>query len=305
MDGAELVRLRRRLLDWLDEASHEVSAESGLPTDPPTELLVVDRGAWISGNLRTLSELFGDMKLTGAEAKLVSLEGGVFVGLIARAVLGQYDPFRDQMIIVHPNLGRMAEGNGLRWLLFHEATHLAQFRGAPWIRDRILELGREVLSADARSFAREASRELKAKLPDIVRWLRDALEGKAEGTPLLDILPQAQREPIMKLHALVTLLEGHATYVTDLIARRVLPDHAEVERRMKERRKRPPLVRLLEAIAGIEMKRQQYVLGRSFVEAVWDQGGAGALAPAWIGPDTVPTLEELRDPSRWLSRIAA
>jgi coenzyme F420 biosynthesis associated uncharacterized protein len=304
-DGSSLVRLRGRLLELYDEAAAEVERESTMPTTPRAELLVVDRQGWIGGNVRTLERLFRDVDVSGAEAKLIAWEGGVFVGLVARAVLGQFDPFRDQLVVVYPNLGEMASGDGLRWLMYHEVTHLAQFRAAPWIPDQILEWARELLSLQQKGMTREMLGKLPKQLPEIVRWARQALEGKAQGTPLLDLLPDAQREAIGKLNALVTLLEGHATLVTELIAKRTLPDYEELQRRIEARRKRPPLMRLLEALAGLDMKRQQYVLGRQFCERIWQHGGADALAVAWTGPASIPTLDELRDPDRWLDRVGA
>jgi coenzyme F420 biosynthesis associated uncharacterized protein len=288
----------------LDDACVHVSEESGLPTAPRAELLVVDRHSWIGGNVRTMQRLFGDLDLSGAEAKLLAWEGGLFVGILARAVLAQFDPFRDQLIVVYSNLGEMADSDGLRYLLFHEVTHVAQFRAAPWIPDRIVEVGRELFAVERSGWGREMAKQFRERWPEIVRWLRDALEGKAQGSPLLDLLPEPQREAVTRLHALVTLLEGHATYVTDLIAQRELADFEALQQRIAQRRRRPPLLRLLEAIAGLDMKRQQYVLGRSFCEAVWSRGGGDALAAAWRGPEWMPTLEELRDPDRWLARVA-
>lgn len=285
-----------------------MAAETALETSPGAELLCVDRRAWIGGNARTLDRLFGDLGVSGAEAKLVGLEGGALFGLLARAVLAQYDPFRDQLIVVYPNLGAVGRGNGLRWLLFHEVTHLAQFRSAPWMPDYIAEGGRSILGADSRDWMRDAAKELRTRLPDIIRMIRDAIEGKPGGDSsglLLEVLPDEQRETVERLHALVTLLEGHATYVTDLIARRVIDDYPALKRRIEAQRKRPPLIRVLETLAGLELKRQQYVLGRSFCEHVWERGGAEALAPAWSSPEAVPTLAELRDPARWLDRVAA
>jgi coenzyme F420 biosynthesis associated uncharacterized protein len=304
-DGASLVRLRNQLLELFDEAATEVEHESGMPTTPRAELMVVDRHGWIGGNLRTLERLFADLNVSGAEAKLVAWEGGAFVGLVARAVLGQFDPFRDQLVIVYPNLGEMASGDGLRWLMYHEVTHLAQFRSAPWIPDQIVEWARELLALQQKGMTRQILGKLPQQLPEIVRWTRQALEGKSQGTPLLDLLPEAQREAIGKLNALVTLLEGHATLITELIAKRTLPEYEQLQRRIEARRNRPPLMRLLEALAGLDMKRQQYVLGRSFCEHVWQRGGADALAIAWTGPDSIPTLDELREPQRWLDRVGA
>jgi len=301
--------MRSDVLSHLDEAVSEVAAESGLPTEPGAELLVVDRRGWISGNVRTLSRVFGDIPLPveGTQARVVGWEGGAFLGLLARAVLAQYDPFRDQLIVVYPNLGDVAEGDGLRWLLFHEVTHLAQFRGAPWIRDYVLETGRSILGTQDRDWMKQVPRELAARLPELVKWVRDAMQGTLDedaSTPLLDLLPPGQKELVAKLNSLLTVLEGHATHVTDLISTRLIPDYEQMQRRIKEQRQRPPLLKLLEALAGLEMKRRQYTLGRSFCAEVWASGGAEALAPVWRSPEAVPTPEELREPARWLARVS-
>ena len=287
----------------------EVAEAAQLPTSPGAELLVVDRRGWVTGNVRTLSGVFGDIDipLSGPQAKLVAWEGGAFLGLVARAVLAQYDPFRDCLIVVHPNLGDMATDEGLRWLLFHEVTHLAQFRGAPWIADHIVGVGKEVMKAPGQSWAQELPRRLIAQLPELVAWVRGILEGDekaAASTPLLDLLPPEHKDRVLHLNSLLTLLEGHATLVTDVIAGRVLPNHEDLEKMLAKRRKRPPLLRLVEALAGLEMKRQQYLTGRAFCAAVWERGGAEALAPVWTGPEAVPTPEELADPDSWLRRVS-
>jgi coenzyme F420 biosynthesis associated uncharacterized protein len=304
-DGSTLLRLRSDIVGMLDDACGEVERESGLPTTPRAELLVVDRHGWIGGNLRSLERLFGDVDVAGAEAKVLAWEGGAFVGLVARIVLAQFDPFRDQLIVVYPNLGDMARGSGLRWLMFHEVTHLAQFRAAPWIPDRIVELGRDVLTTPQEGWAKDALSKLPERLLEIVRGARRAIEDEGQTMPLLDLLPEAQRKSVLKLHALVTLLEGHATLITELIGKRVLPDYEALAARIEQRKRRPAIVKLLESIAGLEMKRQQYVLGRGFCEAVWKHGGPRALDPAWRGPEWVPTLDELRAPDLWLDRVGA
>ena len=302
-DGAKLLELRSSIVQIVDEATAEVEREAGLSPTPKAELLVVDRYGWIGGNVRTLADMLEDLDLKGAESRLLAWEGGALVGMLARMVLGQYDPFRDQLLIVYPNLREMSDAEGLRWLLFHEVTHVAQFRAAPWIKDRIVDAAKQALTIQRPGWARDVVKQLPDRLPELVKWARDAIEGKSSATPIFELLPDEQREAIMSVHALVTLLEGHATHVTDLIAKRVLPNHEEINRRIAARRKRPPIVRLLEALVGIDMKRQQYVLGRGFCEAVWARGGPGALEPAWRGPEWAPTLDEIKDPDRWLDRV--
>lgn len=301
--------MRAVLVGHLEEAVSEVAAEAQLPTAPGAELLVVDRRGWISGNVRTLSRVFSDLPLPveGAQARVVAWEGGAFLGLLARAVLAQYDPFRDQLIVVYPNLGEVADGDGLRWLLFHEVTHLAQFRGAPWMSEYVVETGNKVLGSQDQEWLKQVPRELAARLPDLARWVRDAMQGtlpEDAGTPLLDLLPPEQKRHIAKLNALLTVLEGHATHVTDMISSRLIPDYEQMQARIKQRRQRPPLLKLLEALAGLEMKRRQYTLGRSFCADVWEAGGPQALAPVWASPDAIPTPEELREPAKWLTRVS-
>lgn len=288
----------------MDDAAVEVSADAQLPMTPMSELLVVDRRSWVAGNVRTIEGLFGEAALAGSDAKAVAWEGGLFLGLLARAVLAQYDPYRDVLIVVYPNLGEFRHTDGLRWLVFHELTHLAQFREAPWMRDYIVETGRKALNVQDTTWVRDAARRMAASLPDLVRWAREVMSGTSERpSPLMDFLPPEQRELILKLHSLLTVLEGHATHVTDVVSARLIPNYEALQERIRKHRRRPPLVRLLEGIGGIEMKRQQYVLGRQFCEAVWKHGGPAALAPAWTGPDAVPTPEELRDPESWLRRV--
>lgn len=301
-DGADLVRLRKSIVSLVDDARVEIEREAGMGTEPVAELLVVDRKAWIAGNVRTMQMLFDNTEITGGEARVLAYEGGALIGVLARAVLAQFDPFRDQLLVVHPNLGDLESPDGLRFIVLHEVTHLAQFRTAPWMPDRIVELARSVLTT--RGLTKEMAARARERLPEIARWAREALEGRSGDMPLFDLLPPEQREAVQKLHALVTLLEGHATHVTDVVGKRVLEDYDGLQQRIEARKRRPPLMRLIEAMMGLEMKRQQYVLGHSFCRAVWERGGAEALAPAWTGPETVPTSDELRDPESWLKRVA-
>ncbi len=277
-----------------------------MTTKPEAQLLVVDRHAWITGNTRTLEKLFGSVEVSGVQGKLVAWEGGAFVGMLARAVLGQYDPFRDQLLVVYPNLGDFSSEDGLKWLLIHEVTHVAQFRTAPWIADKISSVGRELFAREGMAWTKDMPSRVREKLPEIVKWLKESLEGKGGApSPLLDLLPDEQRELIQSVNAVVTLLEGHATHITELAGKRVLDNYGAMVERVEERRKRPPIVRLLEALGGIEMKRQQYLNGREFCRKIWEHGGAEALAPAWRGPEWAPTMDELADPDSWLARVAA
>jgi uncharacterized protein (DUF2342 family) len=45
-------------------------------------------------------------------------------------------------------------------------------------------------------------------------------------------------------------------------------------------------------------------LGQSFCEHVAAHAGVAALGALWSSADNLPTLEELKEPDRWLRRVA-
>jgi uncharacterized protein (DUF2342 family) len=63
--------------------------------------------------------------------------------------------------------------------------------------------------------------------------------------------------------------------------------------------------RVLERLLGLELKLRQYEVGRQFCDAVVERGGPQALARAWQGPESLPTMAELQAPQQWLARTGA
>jgi len=56
-------------------------------------------------------------------------------------------------------------------------------------------------------------------------------------------------------------------------------------------------------LLGLEMKREQYRLGRAFCSRVAELGGEATLARMWESADNLPSMPELEEPTLWLSRI--
>ena len=56
-------------------------------------------------------------------------------------------------------------------------------------------------------------------------------------------------------------------------------------------------------ILGLDAKMRQYEVGERFIESVEDQAGPRAIDAAWRGPEWLPRLDELSDPSAWLARV--
>jgi uncharacterized protein (DUF2342 family) len=70
----------------------------------------------------------------------------------------------------------------------------------------------------------------------------------------------------------------------------------------RRRADRPPLLRVLDRLLGMEMKLRQYETGRRFFDAVAADRGDAGVREAWESPVIAPTSAELADPAAWLRR---
>jgi uncharacterized protein (DUF2342 family) len=60
---------------------------------------------------------------------------------------------------------------------------------------------------------------------------------------------------------------------------------------------------LVQQFAGFDAKLRQYEEGEHFVEALLNEGGDALLAKVWSEKESLPSMDEIRDPTRWISRI--
>jgi coenzyme F420 biosynthesis associated uncharacterized protein len=184
------------------------------------------------------------------------------------------------------------------WIALHEATHRAQFVGVPWIRSYFLSLVTELVGSAAPSPGR------------IGRLVAEVLAAGRAGRPLIDdtgllglLATPEQRQTIDKVQALMSLLEGHGHVVMDRIGARVLTTQARMASILKARRADPRTAAFFR-LTGMEMKMRQYEMGEKFIAGVEKEGGWSALDKAWLGPEWLPTLAEIEQPTQWLQRVA-
>ena len=103
----------------------------------------------------------------------------------------------------------------------------------------------------------------------------------------------------------MAVVEGHAEHVMDAVGEDLLPTLPELREALdRRRREKPPAVKLLERLIGLELKMRQYELGRVFCDAVVERGGIEALNRVWSSPEALPTLPELEEPDAWLERTS-
>jgi coenzyme F420 biosynthesis associated uncharacterized protein len=309
--GADLDAMAARALERVTEYARLA------PTQPPPPLEAVGRGEWARANLGTmratldpLLERLGTGPLQSAGGMLVAVEAGGIVGFMGRSVLGQYelallDPDRPpRLLLVAPNLRDAArtfdadEAELLEWVVFHEITHAVQFSGVDWLRDHIAGMLRELLA----SVRFEVDPSALLRLPNM-QDLRGLWEAVREGGLVRAVAGEQRKAIIDRLQAVMALIEGHAEHVMDAAGATVLPSLPKLREALeKRRREKPPLVKLLERLLGLDLKLRQYVIGKRFCDAVVRDWGIEGLNRAWTAPEHLPTLAELDDPPSWVRR---
>ena len=330
-------RLVRDLEVAVPRSEDLVAERSGIPRPAPVPWGVIDRGDWAEANIAGMTTLLAPLaerlepRLAGlpmpvriAQRGLVSVEMGVLLGYVSRRVLGQYDvlipedhpnpPSRGRrrsregaaLYFVGPNMveterrwGFVPEEFAL-WVAVHEVTHRFQFAGVPWLRDRFFGLVRtyfDVSEVDAGSFARRlasaASKLATGKVP------------VEERHPAYLIATDDQRDVLNQIQALMAVVEGHGNYVMDAVGERVIPSFKRMRHVFERRREQTNMLqRIINQALGLEMKLRQYELGQKFCEEVARREGDAGIAYLWTDAEHLPTLEELREPRRWLERVA-
>ncbi len=294
--------IEAELTPLLDDALGRPTAATGSPGLTP-----VGRRDWVRFNLRIFRQMLRPLESLQQhlpDSLLVDLgqQGmtrylGLMLGLLARRVLGQYDPAllgrelpeTSTLILVEPNVVAWAARDHLpldelrRWLAMHEMTHAWEFRAHPWLRDHLESLLREVLVGRLQDGHRPTSWEV----------IRTVTVGVGQ-----------QWKAIARLQAVMSLLEGYSNLVMDDVGRRQLPHFALLERAYHRRlEQRTPLERAFLRLTGLEMKIKQYVQGERFCAEVRQAGGADLLGRVWQGPQWLPSLAEIRRPGLWISRV--
>ena len=302
-------------------ASALVTEETGLEAPGSPDVAVIGRSGWVENNVASFSlllapaeERLGSQTGVGAAVagRIMGAEMGAVLGFLSRRVLGQYElvlptadgETGDTVLFVGPNLLKMERDHAFRpdefrfWVALHECTHRLQFMGVPWLRDYFLGLVEELVAAT------------KPESGRIQRLTTEIREAAANGLPLIDeaglfglFATPEQREIVDRVQALMSLLEGHGHVVMDRIGERELVTQGRMSSVLKARRADKRTAMLMRLI-GLEMKLRQYEMGAAFIDEVERRADWATLDHAWESPESLPTLEEIESPERWLQRIA-
>lgn len=327
-------------LPAVGEVAARISAYSRLDvTMEPPPLELVDRPKWIAANLRTMRPVLEPLTdrmgsglgpLAGAARSasglLMGIQVGALTGMLSQRVLGQYDlvlldaSIQPRLLLVAPNLSlaarnlRVDEGELVSWVTIHEVTHAVQFGGAPWLRDHLGGILSELIESMQVSVSSSSDPSKGFSLKDLSEMkdfasmrsdLNELVRKAREGELLRMTLGEDRWQLVDRMQATMSLIEGHAEHVMDVVGAEVLPSLPRMRAAMNRRRRTRPLPwRVLEKLLGLELKMRQYELGRSFCDAVVSKAGPEGLAQAFASAEHLPSTAELEAPELWLSRTA-
>ena len=303
------------------EAVPLVAAVTGLHAPVADNSAVVDRPMWIDSNLaglaqvvaplaESIAERAGPVAVQAASAKFSALQLGAAMGWMSGKVLGQYEVLvgtgqQPRLLLVAPNILAAQEAMGVPardfrlWVCLHEEAHRVQFGASSWLRDHF--------AAEVNTFLMAA--ELNAtdtflRLLSLVKAVARVLAGDGRASIVDAVQSPAQRVVFERLSALMSLLEGHAEWVMDAVGPQVIPSLDSLRGGMEERRSNPGTADgLLRRLLGMDAKLRQYSGGRVFVSKVVDEVGVAGFNRIWESPQTLPTLQEISEPSQWVARI--
>ncbi|MEM7273391.1 MAG: zinc-dependent metalloprotease [Actinomycetota bacterium] len=315
---ASFDRLLRPLLGRMDQDAleDEAQSESGRFADSPLGRALGPVGELVAPVGSAVGSAFGQVSSV-VGPKFAGAEVGALLGWMSGRVLGQYDLLiiederpedQDWVYYVGPNVMSLEQRYGFPprefrlWIAVHECTHRAQFTGVPWLRPYFLSLVNELLDTvdPDPGHLMEAVRDAVAdRRAGNGRSLKDGGLGALLASP-------EQRETMDKVTGLMSLLEGHGDITMDRAAKDLIPSQPRFARVMSERRKNSSgVAKVVQRLTGMEAKLAQYEEGEGFVNAVEAAGGKALFDEVWTSPETLPTIDEIRDPGLWLTRMGA
>lgn len=337
LTAAERASLSASYARLVDDCVPLIAAytETSLP-ESARETFAFDRIDWIHANLAGFQRMFAPIEeldagpgknrnpvsrfVGGVNQAVLSAEIGVLLGYMAKRVLGQYDlallgrepVSAGKLYFVEPNIKGIERKLGLpqqdfrMWLALHETTHAFEFEAYPWVREHfngLLERYMGFMRDDA-EYLRQGIEGVRV-LAQRVREGTTA-NGEESGSWIESFMNAEQRALFAEMQALMCVIEGYSNHVMNAVGRDLLANYDYISKKFEERqRERSTGEQLFARLTGLNVKMEQYRQGEAFVNAIVDQHGRAAITALWSGPESMPTMAEIREPARWSARVLA
>jgi putative hydrolase len=256
---------------------------------------------------RGMTQLLGQLSplLLGAQV-------GTVLGTLGQHVLGQYDIALPRaggsgtLLFVVPNIAAFEKDWSLdatefrTWVAIHEVTHRFEF-ARPWALPRFRELLDDYTST-LRLDVEGLQSRLQGLDPSNPEAMQDVFSGD-EGI-FGAVLDDEQRLKLGRIQAFMSAAEGYGDHVMHSLGASMLRTYGQIDEAMRRYRESERTDPVLERLVGIEVKREQYKLGRAFCDTVVELADEATLSRMWSDAEALPSLPELEEPRLWLARSA-
>ncbi|MDP9329415.1 MAG: zinc-dependent metalloprotease [Actinomycetota bacterium] len=316
--AVERARMREDFSELVPHAEDLIKAHTGMEVHGfRSRAWVMARSEWIRANLNGLQRLIEPLATRvladrpdrqDFKRKAMGAQAGALLGYVAKRVLGQYDVFLPPdddglLYFVGPNVAEVERRYGLPnrdfrlWVAIHEVTHRVQFGQAPWLQTYLGSLVDAYLGSVSLD-----SGELMQQLKRAAEEVRSGANMRGVSGIFLLLNPE-QRALFLRMQGMMSLLEGHASYVMNEVARDHVADVDRMRRALAARRHRSFVERKFQKVVGFEHKIKQYDAGEFFVRAVIDRAGMDGFNRVWSSSEQLPSLDEINAPQRWVERV--
>jgi putative hydrolase len=339
-DPAPTLEDQRAFEEAVRVAELRVAEFTGL--EPPSDVARVEtvrRSRWVEANIEGLRALLepaaakigdavvraqrealpeaedarGMTQLVGQLSPLLlGAQVGTVLGTLGQHVLGQYDIALPRaggsgiLLFVVPNIAAFEKDWSLdstefrTWVAIHEVTHRFEFARS-WTLPRFRELLDDYTST-LRLDVEGLQNRLQALDPSNPEAMQDMFSGD-EGI-FGAVLDDEQRLKLGRIQAFMSAAEGYGDHVMHSLGASMLRSYGQIDEAMRRYRESERTDPVLERLVGIEVKREQYRLGRAFCDTVVELTDEATLSRMWSGAEALPSLPELEEPRLWLARSA-
>lgn len=329
--------LSREYARLVDECVPLISeyTQTTLP-ESARETYAFDRVDWIHANMAGFQRMFSPIEeldagpgrnrnpvskfVGGVNQSVLSAEIGLLLGYMAKRVLGQYDlallgrepVTAGKLYYVEPNIRGIEKKLNLpqqdfrMWLALHETTHAFEFEAYPWVREHFNGLIEHYMS-----FMKEDAEYLKQGVEGVKVLAKRVREGREvqdedNASWIESFMNADQRKVFTEMQAVMCVIEGYSNHVMNAVGRDLLPTYDLISKRFEERQKnRSTGEQMFARLTGLNVKMEQYRQGEAFVNAIVERHGREAITRLWAGPDSMPSMQEIRNSSLWSARVFA
>ncbi len=294
-----------------------------------SRVYVFDRREWLEANFTSFEQLFQPIEemyqrngsthrplnvlMGDFNGRVIGVQIGILLGFLGRRVLGQYDlsllspdpAAPGALYFVEPNIARVQTQLGLNdedfrlWIALHETTHAFEFEAYPWVREHFNGL--------LHQYFEQLNAQIENLGGGLATFITRIVQNWGNSSHWIEVMLTPQQRVIFdQLQALMSLVEGYSNHIMNAIGRQLLPSFEQIEQRVAQRQKtRTLLEQLFNRVTGMDLKLAQYQQGEAFVNAIVSARGIEFAGHVWERAENLPTLEEIRNPERWLARMDA